>query len=407
MTKRRTYNSSDLHKRQGVLRYDNDYNKKRETPKKRNILTMLFEKQGELDFTFLTLVIVIVCFGIIMVFSASSPKSLRTYGTSYRFVIKQIGFAAVGFIGMLAFSKMDYRYLRKYAKIAMIICIIVLALVAFTPLGVEHNGAKRWLNIGMEIQPSEFMKPIMAMFIADCLHLKKYDIRTLPGLARMLVWVGIVGVLMIAEPHVSGAVVICSIAGIVMLCGGAKWKHILPAGAMVVAAGGLYVFTDSVRWSRITTAFDPFASAKTGGYQVIQGLYAIASGGIFGRGLGQGIQKRSFLPEPYNDYIFAVICEELGLIGAILVIVLFVALIIRGITIAFNSPDLYGTLIVIGIMGQIAVQTVLNILVVTALVPNTGITLPFFSYGGSALMVLMCEMGIVLNVSRHRKRNRI
>ena len=373
----------------------------------KGLLASILEKQPALDFTFLTLVIVIIWFGIIMVFSASAPRSLRLYGNSYNFVKKQLGFAVVGFIGMMIISRIDYRKLKKYIGLAMLVCIALLIAVIIPGVGVSHNGATRWLKLGMEIQPSEFMKPIMALFVAAKIQEKQYDLRTFSGMLRMFVWVGIVGVLMFLEPHVSGAVVICGIAGVVMLCGGAKWKNLFICAGAALPCGLIYVFTDPVRRSRIFTAFNPFADARSGGYQVIQGLYAIASGGVFGRGLGQSIQKRSFLPEPYNDYIFAVICEELGLIGAILVIVLFAALIIRGITIALHAPDIFGTLAVVGIMAQIAIQTLLNILVVTALIPNTGITLPFFSYGGSALMVLMLEMGIVLNVSRHKKQRKL
>lgn len=373
----------------------------------KGLMASFMEKQPGLDFTFLTLVIVIICFGIIMVFSASAPKSLRTYGNSYNFVKKQLIFAVVGFVGMMILSRIDYRKLKKYVGLAMIVCIGLLIAVIIPGVGVEHNGATRWLKIGTEIQPSEFMKPVMALFVAAKIQEKQYDLRTFSGMLRMFVWVGIVGVLMFLEPHVSGAVVICGIAGVVMLCGGAKWKNLFICAGAALPCGLLYVLTDPVRRSRIFTAADPFADARKGGYQVIQGLYAIASGGMFGRGLGQSIQKRTFLPEPYNDYIFAVICEELGLIGAVLVIVLFAALIIRGITIALHAPDLFGALAVVGIMAQISIQTLLNILVVTALIPNTGMTLPFFSYGGSALLVLMLEMGIVLNVSRHKVRSRL
>ena len=372
----------------------------------KGILSSIFDKQSELDFTFLTLVIVIVCIGIIMVFSASAPKSLRMYGNSYNFVKKQLAFAIVGFVGMIGLSRIDYRIIKRYVGLAMIICIGLLVAVLIPHVGVEHNGATRWLNFGFEIQPSEFMKPVIALFIAKKIQEKDYNLRTFSGTVRTFIWVGIVAVLMFLEPHVSGAIVICGIAVVVMFCGGAKWKNLFMCAGAIVPFGILYVFTDPVRRTRVLTALNPFADTQDAGYQVIQGLYAIASGGIFGRGLGQSIQKRSFLPEPYNDYIFAVICEELGLIGAILVIVLFAALIIRGITIALHAPDLFGTLAVVGIMAQISIQTLLNILVVTALIPNTGITLPFFSYGGSALMVLMLEMGIVLNVSRHRIRNR-
>lgn len=393
------------------VRYGNtthtEYKRPVKKTKKKNTGSVFMSKLPALDFNFLTLVIVIVSFGIIMVFSSSAPKSLRTYGHSYKFVEKQLIFAVLGFIGMIVLSRIDYRKLKKYAGLAMIVCIGLLVLVIIPGVGVNHNGATRWLNVGMEIQPSEFMKPVMALFVAAKSQEKQYDLRTFKGTLLMFVWIGIVGILMFLEPHVSGAIVICGIAGVVMLCAGAKWKNLFACAAMSVPFGVLYVMTDSVRRGRILTALNPFADSQSGGYQVIQGLYAIASGGIFGRGLGQSIQKRTFLPEPYNDYIFAVICEELGLIGAILVIVLFAALIMKGISIALHAPDMFGTLAVVGIMAQITIQALINILVVTAIVPNTGMTLPFFSYGGSALMVLMLEMGIVLNVSRYKVRSRL
>lgn len=406
---RRKYQSrgaSSVQRRADLDRTRTSSNKKREPSKNNGIFASILKKQPDLDFTFLTLVIVIVCIGIIMVFSASAPKSLRTYGHSYNFVKKQLMFAIAGFFGMIVLSRVDYRKLKKYVGLAMIICIGLLIAVIIPGVGVEHNGATRWLNVGFELQPSEFMKPVMALFVAQKIQEKEYNLRTFKGTFRMFIWIGIVGVLMFLEPHVSGALVICGIAGVVMLCGGAKWKNLFMCAGMAMPFGVLYVFTDTVRRTRILTALNPFADSKNAGYQVIQGLYAVASGGIFGRGLGQSIQKKTFLPEPYNDYIFAVICEELGLIGAVLVIVLFAALIIRGITIALNAPDLFGTLAVVGIIAQITIQTILNILVVTALIPNTGITLPFFSYGGSALMVLMLEMGVVLNVSRYRIKSK-
>jgi len=379
----------------------------KQSGKNGGLLSSILKKQQELDFTFLTLVIVIICFGIIMVFSASAPKSLRMYGNSYNFVKKQLIFAVLGFVGMIALSKVEYQRLKKYTRIIMIGCIVLMALVFIPGLGVEHNGARRWLNFGIEIQPSEFMKPAIALFIAGEIDARRYNPRKLLETFKVFIWIGVVAILMFLQPHVSGAVVICGIAGVVMICSGINLKHLFGCAGAVLPFGVLYVAMDSVRRTRVLTALNPFADSQNAGYQVIQGLYAIASGGIFGRGLGQSIQKRTFLPEPYNDYIFAVICEELGLIGAIMVIVLFAVLIIRGISIALNAPDLFGTLIVVGFMAQISIQTILNILVVTAVIPNTGMTLPFFSYGGSALLVLMLEMGVVLNVSRQRIRNRV
>lgn len=362
---------------------------------------------GEIDFTFLTLVIVIVCVGLVMVLSASSPRALRLAGDSFHFFKKQLLFAVIGFVGMIVISRIDYKKYEKYVGIFMIVCLILLALVLIPGVGVMHNGSRRWLKFpGFELQPSEFMKPVMAMFIAKIIQEKAYNPKTLKGILRICIWIGITAVLMLLETHLSGAIVICGIAAVVMLAGGVKLRYFLMAGCAIVPAGIWYVMNDPIRSKRIMVALNPFLDKQGTGYQAVQGLYSIASGGLFGQGLGQSIQKTSFLPEPYNDFIFAVVCEELGLLGAILVIALFCALIIRGLMIAIHAPDVFSSLTVIGIMSHIAIQTLFNICVVATIIPNTGITLPFFSYGGTAIIVLLAEMGIVLNISRHRKRNK-
>ncbi len=364
-------------------------------------------KSGELDFTFLTLVIVIVCVGLVMVLSASSPRALRLAGDSFHFFKKQLLFAIVGFVIMMVISRIDYKKYEKYVGILMIGCLVLLALVLIPGVGIMHNGSRRWLPLpGFELQPSEFMKPVIAMFIAKKIQEKAYNPNTISGMLRLLVWVGITAILMLLETHVSGAAVICGIAVFVMLAGGVKLRYFIAGGVALAPLAITYIMNDPVRSKRILVSLNPFLDKQGTGYQAVQGLYSIASGGLFGQGLGQSIQKTSFLPEPYNDFIFAVVCEELGLLGAILVIVLFCALIVRGLMIAIHAPDAFSSLTVIGIMSHIAIQTLLNICVVATIIPNTGITLPFFSYGGTAIIVLMAEMGIVLNISRHRVRNK-
>lgn len=365
------------------------------------------KKLRDVDFTFLTLVIVIVCVGLVMVFSASSPRALRLTGDSFHFVKNQLLFAAVGFVIMMIVSRIDYHKYEKYTGIFMIVCLFLLLLVLIPGVGVSHNGSRRWLDLKItEFQPSELMKPVIAMFISKIIQDKLYSPKTFKGTMRLFIWVGITAVLMLLETHVSGAIVICGIAVFVMISGGVKLRYFVAGGAVVVPAGLIYLLNDPVRSKRLAVALNPFLDKEGTGYQACQGLYSIASGGLFGQGLGQSIQKTSYLPEPYNDFIFAVICEELGLLGAILIIGLFCALIFRGIMIAIHAPDTFGCLTVVGIMAHIAIQTLFNILVVTTLIPNTGITLPFFSYGGTAIMVLLMEMGIVLNISRYRVKNR-
>ncbi len=381
-------------------------NRTQSTAAKKQQVRRTVNKLADMDFTFLTLVIVIVCFGLVMVFSASSPRALRLFGDSFHFVKKQLAFAVAGFFMMLFVSRIDYKKYEGYVGIFMIICLIALAFVLIPGVGIMRNGSRRWLPFpGGGIQPSEFMKPIIAMFMAKIIQQKAYSPETVKGTVMLFIWVGITALLMMLETHLSGAVVICGIAFVVMLAGGVKWRYFIGGAAVAVPAGLFYVLNDPVRSKRIISMFNPFLDKMGTGYQTCQGLYAIASGGLFGQGLGQSVQKTSFLPEPYNDFIFAIICEELGLLGAIIVILLFCALIFRGIMIAIHAPDTFSTLTVVGIMAHIAIQTLFNICVVSGIFPNTGITLPFFSYGGTALVVLLIEMGVVLNISRHKKKN--
>lgn len=363
---------------------------------------------GEMDYTFLLLVGVLVAFGLIMLLSASTPTANVKFGRSYHFFIRQFLFVVLGAGAMFGLAHIDYRNLKPYARVFMIICIGLLVLVFMPGIGVSHNGSRRWINLGfMELQPSEIMKVSIAMFFAALIEDKKYDIRTGKGLGQYAIWIGIVAVLLLAETHLSGTIVICGIALCVLLVGGANAGLIVGCGAAACGAlVGIVAAVNPARMARITSFLNPFTDMQGSGYQTAQAVYAIGSGGIFGKGLGESVQKFSYLPEPYNDFIFAVICEELGLIGAIMIIGLFIGLIIRGIKIAMEAPDVFGSLTVCGIMAQIAIQTILNIGVATASIPNTGVSLPFFSYGGTAIMILLAEMGIVLSVSRYSSENK-
>ncbi len=379
--------------------------------KKPGFLNQLFATDRtakEMDYTFLLLVGVLVVFGLIMLLSASTPTANVKFGRSYHFFLKQLFFVILGGGFMLAFMLIDYRKLKPYARLFMLICIVLLTLVFLPGIGVSHNGSKRWINlIFMELQPSELMKIAIAMFFAAMIEDKKYEINRLNGLAKYLAWIVIVAGLLLAETHLSGTIVICGIALCVLMVGGANSGLIIGGGA-AAGAGliGIVAALDPVRLARLTSFFNPFTDMQESGYQTAQAIYAIGSGGIFGKGLGESVQKFSYLPEPYNDFIFAVVCEELGLIGAIFLIGLFITLVLRGLKIAMESDDVFGTLLVTGIMAQIAIQTIFNIGVATASVPNTGVSLPFFSYGGTAIMILLAEMGVVLSVSRYSSKKK-
>lgn len=360
-------------------------------------------RTGDFDYTFLFIVILLLSFGLIMLLSASAPDANKLYGNSYYFFIKQFACAVVGIVGMLFISKINYNAYKALVPKMMIVCVILLVLVLIPGIGASHNGSKRWLNTPViEIQPSEFMKPVIAMYFAKLVDSGKYELKKFKGNLPYIGVLAIVLALMLAETHLSGAIIIAGIGVSVMIAGGTPIKPVI-IGAVIllpIAIFGVYTLSD-VRWARVTSFLDPFKDIRDESYQVAQGLYAIGSGGIFGLGLGQSVQKYSYLPEPYNDFIFAIVCEELGFVGAVVVILLFAALILRAVRIAMNAPDTYSSLVAIGIAAQLAIQTILNIAVATSSVPNTGVALPFFSYGGTAILTLLLEMGVLLNISRY------
>lgn len=360
-------------------------------------------RRGDVDYTFLFMVVLVLAVGLVMLLSASAPAAKRIYNNSYYFFFKQAGCAVVGLAGMAFISKTNYNSYKKYVPMALVICTLALVLVLLPGTGVELNGSKRWLHTPVvQLQPSEFMKPIIAMFFALLIENGKYDFKTLKGLAPYLVVMLVVLALMLMETHLSGAIVIAGIGMVVLIAGGFPMKPVIVGGLIVGVVGIFAVKSFSpVRWDRVVSFLHPFSDAQDTSYQISQGLYAIGSGKLFGLGLGQSIQKYTYLPEPYNDFIFAIVCEELGLVGATIVIVMFAALIIRAIHIASNAPDLYSTLVATGITAHLAIQILLNIAVATSSVPNTGVSLPFFSYGGTSIITLLLEMGMLLNISRY------
>lgn len=358
---------------------------------------------GDIDYTFLFIVILLLAAGLIMLLSASAPAGNTIYGNSYYFFMKQFACAVIGLIGMGFVSKIKYSAYKKLIPKMMFVCVILLVCVLIPGLGRRINGSRRWLNTPIiPLQPSEFMKPVIAMYFASLIDSGKYNLKkpggNLPYIGIMI----IVLALMLMETHLSGAIVIAGIGVTVMIAGGTPVKPVLLGALVIVPVAIVAVYALSpVRWARVTSFLDPFKDIRDESYQVAQGLYAIGSGKLFGLGLGQSVQKYSYLPEPYNDFIFAVVCEELGLVGAAVVILLFAALIIRAVRIAMNAPDTYSSLVALGIAAQLAIQTILNIAVATSSVPNTGVSLPFFSYGGTAILTLLLEMGILLNISRY------
>ena len=352
------------------------------------------------DYTFLIIVLMLLCYGLIMVFSASSALAHYRYDDAYYFIKRQFAWALIGLVIMFAVSRISYKTIYKYALHIMAISIVLL--IAVPLVGMEVNGAKRWLGFGsFSFQPSEVAKFAIIVFLARSLTVNTQALKTFSkGFLPYIIIIGLLAILVFIEPHLSAAIVIALVGFIVLWSAGAKISHFIAIGIPAVAVAVIAMMSAEYRMERVMTFFDPFKDMSGDGYQIVQSLYAIGSGGFWGMGLGQSRQKFLYLPEPQNDFIFSVICEELGFIGALLVVALFTMLIWRGVKVAVHAPDKFSKLIVIGIIGLIAVQVIINIAVVTSSIPATGMPLPFFSYGGTSLVFILAEMGVVLSVSR-------
>lgn len=359
------------------------------------------KESKRMDTPFMIVVLILLAVGLVMVFSSSYAASLDKYGTSFHYITRQAAFAAFGVVAMLIISRIDYHFYRKFVFPLFIACIALMLLVLI--LGEEKNGAKRWLDIGItELQPSDIMKFALILLFAHLIALNYKRMGTFSyGVLPFAIILMLVAGLMMLQPHLSGTILMFLIGMVMMFIGGTKLRYFLVLLITAVAGLGAIVLIDSsYMMSRIHNWLNPFENLTSANWQTAQSLIAIGSGGLFGRGLGASHQKFLWLPEPYNDFIFAIVCEELGLIGAMLIIILFVVFAWRGYSIAAKAPDRFGFLLGVGIVTQICIQTVLNIAVVTNTIPNTGISLPFFSYGGTALLMQLGEMGILLNISR-------
>ncbi len=363
--------------------------------------------KNPLDFTLLITVFILLGLGIITVLSASSPTALAETGNSYKYVEKQIFSAAIGIFLMFALSKVDYKIWQKNYKVIYVICLVLLISVVI--LGASAGGATRWLDLGfISFQPSEVAKVGIIIFYAALLTKNKEKLKSINyGFFRPLLWlVPVVIIILILQNHFSATLVICALAVILMILAGCRIRYfVLIGGPLIVVAVAAILFGgQGFRLQRFITFLDPWQDASGDGWQIIQSLYAIGSGGLFGVGLGESKQKYLYIPEPHNDFIFAVLAEELGFIGCALVIILFAILVWRGITIAMKAPDMFGSLLAAGITSMIAMQVLINIAVVTSSMPVTGMALPFFSYGGTALIIILASVGILLSVSRAGNR---
>ena len=361
------------------------------------------------DYSLLFTIIFLTVFGLIMIYSSSYYNAQVNGQSPSYYMVRQAQIAFAGFVMMLVISKMNYHFFAKFTIPAIVVSYVCMLLVNFTSLGIEVNGKKRWLGTrSLRIQPAELVKVTVILVLAVMITKLGKKINEWRVWGMLAALIGPLALLVTAN-NLSSGIIIVGIAFVMMFVAcKRKWPFVLTAAliaAVILFAEPVALALEQVgilheyQLERILVWKEPEAYAQDGGFQVLQGLYAIGSGGLLGKGLGQSIQKLSFLPEPQNDMIFAIICEELGLFGAVSVILIFLFMLYRFMVIAGNAPDLFGALLVVGVMAHIAIQVVLNIAVVTNVIPNTGITLPFISYGGTSVLFLMIEMGMVLSVS--------
>ena len=369
---------------------------------------LLAAKGGRMDVPFLLLTLLLTVIGLVMLFSASFPSAYYESGNPAYYFKRQAIFAALGLSAMFVVGKINYQRWRGAARMLLIFSIFLLILVIIPHVGITQNRATRWLGIEnvFTFQPSEIAKLAVIVYFADSISKKREKmLQWREGILPYAVILGVISILMLLEPHLSGTILIVGTGAIMMAVGGMQGWLIGAGIGGVAAVAVLFVKlvesgVISYGASRIAMWHDPWLDMSDDGYQMVQSLIAIGSGGLLGLGLGKGRQKFLYLPEEHNDFIFAVVCEELGLIGACVIMLIFAMLLLRGFWIALHARDRFGTLLVVGVMTHLGLQVFLNIAVVSGLVPATGISLPFFSYGGTALALQLVEMGIVLSVSR-------
>lgn len=368
------------------------------------------------DYSLLFIVLFLLGFGLVMIYSASSYEAFQEYEDTTFYMKRQLTAIVIGMVLMIIVSNIPYHFWERFALLGYIVSMALIPVV-LTPLGVESHGARRWIKIpgiGFNLQPAEVAKLCLILFLAVMVCKIGKNVRTMKGFFLMILLpMPVVLEVYRITKNLSSAIIILGISVLMVFVASPDYKKFIIMGVLVVAAAVLIVFLAvsstqnaaegeevNFRFGRIATWLNPESDATGTGFQTLQGLYAIGSGGVWGKGLGQSMQKLNFLPEAQNDMIFSIICEELGLFGAVAVLIMFIMLLWRMMVIANNAPDLFGAMLVVGVMGHIAIQAILNIAVVTNSIPNTGISLPFISYGGSSVMFLLIEIGLVLSVAR-------
>ena len=360
--------------------------------------------KNKIDYILLFSVLALVALGLLFVYSASSYSAEITYGNKYFFLTKQAVGAAVGLVAMLVASKINLNFIKKLWIVGVVLAVVLLALVFVPGISIENYGARRWIGVGsFSMQPSEIAKFAYVLFCA--VIMSRLDItklrNCLPQIGVGVLFCGLI----IAEPNMSITMCMAMLMIIMLYLGGMKWKYFLVMLVPIALAVPLLIFMEPYRLQRLLAFLDPWASPKDEGYQLIQSLYALGSGGWFGVGLFNSRQKYRFLPFAESDFIFSVIGEETGLFGCLIVFALYAVVIFRGVRIAVNSKDKFSMYLAGGISAVVAVQSLLNFAVVTGSIPPTGLPLPFISYGGTSLVVFMTAMGVLLNLSGHANEN--
>jgi len=368
---------------------------KRETKKRKEKAISYF------DYNLLFLVVFLVCFGLVMLYSSSSYLCANSakYGYDGAYYLKlQLRNYIIGTIGMIFFIAVPYKNWKRFGWLAYFVSLILCVLVIF--IGSESHGQARWIYIGpIGFQPSEVAKVGVIVFLAMLLEKIPKQLKSWKNLAKVFAMLLPI-IAVVAYNNLSTAIIIMAIAVCMLFVASPKYIHFLAVGVVGAVFAVIFILTAGYRVTRIEAWLHPETADPNSVYQTLQGLYAIGSGGLFGKGLGESLQKLGNVPESQNDMIFTIICEELGLFGAVCVIMLFMLILWRMMVISNNAPDLFGSLLVVGVMSHIAIQVILNIAVVTNSIPNTGVILPFISYGGTSILILMCEIGLVLGVSR-------
>lgn len=359
------------------------------------------------DYTLMFAVIFLVCFGLVMIYSTSSYTAAKNYnGDSLHFLKRQAIFALAGMGGIFVITRFDYHFWTRFAFFAYIIMIILEILVLIPGIGKEVNGSRRWLGIGetMTFQPAEIAKLVLILFLAFVASKTVNQLKNFWGIVKVMALAMPIIILVVIN-NLSTAIVLVAITFVIVFVASNKYKPFIAMIGAVAVFGMVGLMLASYRMDRITAWLN--VETDPNAYQTRQALYAIGSGGLFGKGLGNSIQKLDYIPEAHNDMIFSIICEELGLFGAVAILLLFVLLLWRCMIIANNAPDLFGALLVVGVMTQIGVQVLINVAVATNSMPNTGIPLPFISYGGTSVTFLLCEIGLVLSVSKQIKFKKV